>query len=410
MDDTYATAVISVASALGVLAGSLIAKRKLRALEERLRTTDDAKLVRGALHGTHAGVPYRVRCVGQSEAVLSVVCPELGRVRLSPRRSNDRLGARLFPHTPFTTGDRAFDEQVQVQTRDPALAKRWLHHEEVRRGVLDFAKRTPGFNLDGPRLKHKLPFARFTGDDGVEQLHARVEKLGALVAPLNGPEFRNLPPAAPRKDKAQRASWALTIATFLASVAASIVFAMEYERGSYLRVNFMHLWWLPAFGLALPLVAAPLLGRLVAARSAPWRLLTPQLLLLVIAGLLSGPLVLLGADRLLSNAPRQHVDLLVTGMKAWTADGHPRAEAILTWQPAGSDSERSIHVTVDPATAEALELRRDRLRIHLQRGALGWVRYAGDAELLPAVPIEGPRLLPPQVGDETASLLPADSR
>lgn len=301
MDEALGTFVASAASAISVLVVSRLAKGKLSALEAQLRATDDTKMVRGAVHGTHAGIDYRLRRIDQSSVLISVVCPDLGRLRLSRRRRDDRLGASVFPHTPFTTGDRVFDEQVQVQTRDPVLAKRWLQHADVRRGVLDFAEKIPSFRLDGPRLKHALTLDKFTGEEGIAQLHERVEKLGALVAPLHGPEFRNLPPAAPRRDKAQRVAWALTLGLLLASIAALIVFFVGEAGQNSPRLSPVQLFWLPVFGLALPLTLGPLLASLVSQRSAPWRLLAPQFVLLFFAGLMSTPLALVGINQLVGS-------------------------------------------------------------------------------------------------------------
>lgn len=285
------TTVISSGTAVAVaLFAAQQGRRRVAALTERVADSDDARLVKGAIHGTHAGVPYRVRGLDSGQALLSVVCADRGRVRLSRRGRLDRWGASLLPHAAFSTGDARFDAQVQVQTRDPELARRWLADRAVRRGVLGFATRVPTLHLDGPRLKHSVPLTRLTGDRGVRALHERVEKLGALAAPLDA--LRSLPPAAPRRDGAQILSWVLSVATVLLGLAA-LLLTLKLEGGEATILERL-LIGLPLVALPAAALLSTALAWLLAERSAPWRLLAPQAVLMFVGALLASPLVLRG--------------------------------------------------------------------------------------------------------------------
>lgn len=290
MTEILTTVIPSMTAVAVALFAAQQGRRRVTALTERVAGGDGARLVKGAIHGTHAGVDYRVRNLGNEHALLSVVCADRGRVRLSRRRWLDRWGARLLPHAAFSTGDARFDDQVQVQTRDPELARRWLADRAVRRGVLAFAKRVPTLHLDGPRLKHPVPLARLTGDDGVGALHERVEKLGALAAPLDA--LRSLPPAAPRRDGAQILSWVLSVATVLLGLAA-LLLTLRLERGEATILERL-LIGLPLVALPLAALLTTALAWLLAERSAPWRLLAPQASFVFFGALLASPLVLRG--------------------------------------------------------------------------------------------------------------------
>lgn len=260
-------------------------RKSTKTLLKLIPEADRAELIKGAIHGTHAGTEYRVRAVDLNKAIVSVVCEDLGRVRLSKRRLFDHWGAWLCPHEPFTTSDPRFDESVLVQTRDTELARRWLADREVRRLAQSFkAGCSCAVHLDGMRLKAPVPLSSLKAESAVRTLHATVETLVRMTEPLRTERAHAFPPPAPKYDAELKTSWWLCGTLFALSGTALLLTVAQLPEGVPLEGTRTELLLGVGAGTVAAALATALLAKLVARRSAPWRVLWIQALVMLVAG------------------------------------------------------------------------------------------------------------------------------
>ncbi len=270
-----------------------------KALLDALAARCDGRLVKGALHATHAGVAFRVRPLdGSKRFVVSVVCEDAGRFRMSPATAFDRWAASVLPSWPLPSRDTSFDRAVCVQTRDREVTARVIHDAAARRtirGLLEGTGRS--LVLGDARLKLFVPRQALPKDVPQEEVLDLVARLATLAhhvdAAARGREVRR----APKHDTAKLAAW--TVPAVLLVVGLGTLLASEKL---YPLRDGSELVWLTLGGavLALPFVFLGL-AHLVSLRTAPGRLLLP----VALCTLVSLPLAAVGGVRV-ANAVLDH--------------------------------------------------------------------------------------------------------
>jgi hypothetical protein len=252
-----------------------------KALMEALVARTGGTLIKGAFHGTHEGVEFRLRLADQSQRfILSVVCPPAGRFRITRAGRIDRWLASFLPAWPIPSRDPRFDLDMCVQTRDLEITTRVItqaSHRRTIRSLLD----GPGnaISLEGDRLKLYGPRAALglePGIDEVFELLVQIATLGTVVTDfVHGHEVH----AEPKHDTPKILAWVSVVGLFLLGGAAFITATVQVPLLDAAGFIWMNL----GIGFAAVPIVAFGLAHLVADRTTPGRLLIPVFLIALVA-------------------------------------------------------------------------------------------------------------------------------
>lgn len=251
------------------------------ALFEALAERTGGTVIKGAFHGTHEGVEFRVRPIDQSKRfILSVVCPFAGRFRITRSTAFDRWLAGFIPAWPLPSRDARFDRDFCVQTRDRELTSRVITDPDCRstlRALLD----GPGSSvtLEGERVKLYGPRTALGLAPDVDVVLGLIAQLGTLGRVITGFTRGHEVRASPAHDAAKIIGWT-TVLVLLVLGCATFLSATKL-------VPLLHpdrfLWMNLGIGLAAVPFAALGLAHLVAGRTAPGKLLVPLVLIALFA-------------------------------------------------------------------------------------------------------------------------------
>ena len=248
-----------------------------RTLLERLEVLCSGEVIKGALHGTHGETAFRLRLNAQSQrTIVSVVCPEVGRFRMTRATRWDHWLASMLPSWRLYSRDTRFLQDVCVQTRDVELTTHVLHDQGTRHALRQLLEgKGHHVLLDGDRVKLSLPRAELGKTPEPEAVLQLVEQLALVERRVESYRRHHEVRMAPKHDAPKVIAWSSLLALFVVGLTAFVIGSNQYE----LLHPTGFLLAMLGLGVALwPLVVLAL-AHLVAARTAPGRLLTPLALL-----------------------------------------------------------------------------------------------------------------------------------
>jgi len=272
-----------------------------RSLLERLEALCKGEVIKGALHGTHGDTAFRLRLSAQSQrTIVSVVCPEAGRFRMTRATRWDHWLASFLPSWTLYSRDTRFLHDVCVQTRDVELTTHVLHDEACRRTLRQLLEgKGRHVLLDGDRVKLSLPRAELGKTPEPEAVLQLVEQLALIEQRVESYRRNHEVRMAPKHDTPKVLAWSSLLTLFVLGLATFLVGQSQYQ---LLHPTGFLLTTL-GLGVCLWPFAAFALAHLVAARTAPGRLLTPLALL----ALFVMPLLTSGSAYALNGLLDEHV-------------------------------------------------------------------------------------------------------
>ncbi len=265
-----------------------------RALFEALSALCGGSLLKNAFHGVIEGMDIRVRLADQSQRfVLSVVCTDVGRFRITRSTPWDRWLGSLLPSLPLPSRDPRFDKDMCVQTRDLEVTSQLITNADVRRTIRSLLS-GPGSSLaleDG-RIKLLGARAALGKEPELDQILGLLRQLSELGERLTLFAKSHEVRPEPAHDSAKVIAWCLTIGLFVLGAGALLTASKLVP----LLAGDRFLWMNLGVGLVLwPFLLFGLM-HLIARRTAPARLFVPLTLL----ALFSCPLATTGGAYLLN--------------------------------------------------------------------------------------------------------------